>query len=261
MTLNLGKTKFTLQKKGFAFLGIVPLLMATAWIPVTCPACHGTGHMSSYGMEHVTIIEKPYVIESVSTRDVCDSYLKYYMKIIIMLQNDGDQDATGYLVLQILDPSSNYTFDIQHVAARVGAGMTAPNEAEVIFNMPLDASKNKLPTVLASVPDDRHACSECNGTGKVVLNSWALSKKKWELHSSTNVLWELRTDPISLDEFEGGIHVPVLDEYGHPVFDADGFVVMEYIMDDGGVWIQAVDDNGIPILDSQGRTIDIYVYN
>jgi len=259
MSLNLGKTKITLQKKILAFLGFVPLLLATAWIPASCPACHGTGTISSYGMEYITLLGEPNIVSSPQPQKIyCGSWLVYHRDIILTLQNNGDKDVSGFIILQMIDPVSNYTSAPQTVAVFVSAGQIAPQQVHAVLEMPTDESY-ALPILLASIPDDNHTCEECNGTGKVMLNNWMLSKKRWELSNKRISFGERPPDIPYEEDREGWIWVPMLDLNDKLILGDDGFPIYVQIEDLGGAWIIAIDDNGEPILDPNGTPIQIFI--
>ena len=262
MALNLGKHKFTLQKKAVAFFGIVPLLLVTAWIPVPCPACHGSGAISSHGMAYVTLAEPPVVTTSGAPQKIyCDSWLLYKTGIILTLQNDGDQDASGFVVLRWTDPVSGYLSETQTVAISASAGKITQQRVSVVLTMPEAESSGTLPKVLVTIPDDRHPCDECNGSGKVMLNTWLSSKKRWELSNSQVVLGENTIDVPHEEDLEDWLWIPILDENDKPILDGNGFPLREYVEDHGGIWQDAVDENGNPMLDGNGNQIKIYIMN
>lgn len=217
MTLNLGKSKFSLHKKALVFLGIVPILLVTAWVPATCPACHGSGEISNYGMAGVTLVERPSVRKSFSWNIVCGSYLMYQMEIVLTLQNDGDQDAYGFVELYMTDPISNYQSDVSIVAVSVSAGNVAQIIVAPTFTIPREYSKSQLPIVEAKVQSDYCPCKECNGTGKVALNSWGLSKKRWGLHSTKTLVWEHAAEAPPFLDLEGWGFVIWIDEDGNEI--------------------------------------------
>jgi len=222
VTLNFGKSKFTLQKKFLAFFGIVPLLIATAWIPVPCPACHGEGMISNHGMVGVTVVEKPLITKSTSWLIVCDSWLMYQMEILLTLQNDGDQDAYGLIELYLTDVISNYISDMQVAAVSVSKGKTAQQKVTVMFTIPLEYSRSSAPTIVAKVPNDYCVCRECNGMGSIMLNALPLTLRKWELHNNHNMVWEHTTDAPPFEELEGGYWAIEVDSNGDPVLDDNG---------------------------------------
>jgi len=215
MVLNVEKSRFAMQKKLLAFFGVVPLLLATAWVPTTCPACHGSGVISNHGMEKVTLIEPPSIRKIVSWNIVCGSWLLYQMELLLTVQNDGDMDAYGFVEMYMTDHVSEYKSDTQNAAVAVSAGSVAMQIVTVAFTIPREDSKSVLPGVVANVLDDYCTCNECKGEGKVMLNSWFFSKKRWELHSTKTLVWEHLWEPPPFEDLEDWMWVDIEDEYGN----------------------------------------------
>ena len=261
MTLNLGKRRLSIQKKIFAFFGIIPLLLTTAYFPITCPACNGTGIISDYGMEYITLLGEPSIISSPPPQKLyCGSWLKYRMEILLTLQNHGSQDVSGFIMLQLVDPISGHQSDSKNAAVFASAGLIEQQQVSVELEMPVGESF-ALPTILASVPDDHHTCKECNGTGKVALNAFFLSKKRWEL-DNTNISFGARPpDSVDHPDKEDWMWIPQLDFYNKPVMDDNGFPIYVQVEEFDGSWVQALNDDGTPMLDGNGQSFLIYLMN
>jgi len=215
MVFNVEKSRFAVQKKLLAFFGVVPLLLATAWVPATCPACHGSGKISNHGMEGVTIVEQPAIRKTVAWSIVCGSWLMYQMELLLTLQNDGDQDAYGFVEMYMTDYVSEYKSDTQSVAVAVSAGSVAKQIVTVSFTIPREDSKSVLPGIVANVLDDSCTCSECDGTGNVTVNSWFFSKKRWGLHNTRTLVWEQLAEAPPFEDLEDWFWVEIEDEDGN----------------------------------------------
>jgi len=259
MVFNKRLHAFSSQKKSLAFICAVPLLLATAFVYVPCPVCHGVGTISSYGMEHITLVDSPVIVSMPQPQKIyCGSWLEYRVEVIITLQNHGDQDVAGFVMLQLTDPISGYSSELCGVAIFASAGKISPQQVTTPIQMPVSESFAK-PIVLASVPEDITTCKECNGAGKVVLNAWFLSKKRFELNDKRFSFGERFPDVPHEESKEDWIWVPSLDINYKPILDDSGFPILEQVEDFGGTWVIALDDYGNPILDGNSQIILIYV--
>jgi len=217
MVLNLRKLRFTLQKKTLAFLGIVPLLLVTAWVPADCPACHGNGVVSMQGMSDVTLVGNPSVRKLFPWSIVCGSWLMYQMELVITLQNDGEQDGYGFVDLCMFDPISKYQSDSQRVAVYAAHGNVTQQVVVTALTIPREYSMSSLPVIMAEVAGDHQECIECSGTGKVVLNSWFFVKKRWGLHSTVTTAWMQPVEYSNFEELEGWDFVLWYDDEGNEI--------------------------------------------
>jgi len=157
----------------------------------------------------------------------------------------------------MVDPISEYKSDVRSVAIYVGAGLVSRQQVHVSFDIPTEESKS-TPTIIANIPSDDCTCKECNGTGKVKLNAWALFKKRGEL-SNKQISSEERLPDFPYEEDRNWIWVPMLDLNDKPILGDDGFPIMIQIEDLGGSWVLALDDDGSPILDANGTPIQIFI--
>ncbi len=172
----MANTKFKMQKKHLAFFTIVPLLALTAFIKVPCPVCGGTGQISSTGMEDVHII-------NLDTKEVsifqagCDSYRVYQYDIKLTLENWGEHDAGGYVNLILVDYQTGKVLDdTAFTVVEVPAKTSVEHTTTSYFSMMTTVDMPNRTTVAAQVLKSNVPCKACEGTGKVALNSWALSK-------------------------------------------------------------------------------------
>lgn len=164
--------RFRFQKKYIAFLTIMPLLAVTSLFQVECPVCHGTGHMASMpAMENVEIVsaesEELYV-----TREICEAFIAYKYNIILILKNNGSEDAEGYIKLVLKDFSEGRVMDIQYLSTAIPGESAIEATYTVWFGTGLDVPGRTdvfAEVVTGEIPDET-----CGGTGKVSANTWLL---------------------------------------------------------------------------------------
>ena len=171
---NIGK-KFKLQKKHLAFFTIVPLLAATAFIKAPCPTCHGYGVVSSTGMEEV------YVTKMVSNEVGlflvgCDTYRVYQYEITLTLENYADHDAGGYINLVLIDFYAGRKLDAQFTVVEIPAGTSVEHTCIVYFRTSNTIDRPNRTEIQTEVLKSNVDCKACFGTGKVALNTLALSR-------------------------------------------------------------------------------------
>ena len=173
---NLNNKKFRLQKKHIAFFTIVPILAATAFIKAPCPVCSGTGVVSSTGMEDVHVINLDAKEISIF-RAGCDTYRVYQYDITLTLENWSDHDAGGYVNLVLVDYQTGRKLDdTAFTVVEIPAKTSVVHYTTTYFTMNATVDQPNRTTVAAEVLRSNVPCKACNGTGKVALNSWALSK-------------------------------------------------------------------------------------
>ena len=167
--------KIKLQKKHLAFFTIVPLLAVTAFIKAPCPICHGEGQVSSTGMDEV------YVANMVGTeitsifKDGCDSYRVYQYSITLTLRNDANYDAGGYVNLILMDYQTGKRLDTQFLIVEVPAHTLVENTNTVYFMTTSVLDRPVVTEIVVDIIKNNVDCKACAGTGKVTLNSYALS--------------------------------------------------------------------------------------
>ena len=165
--------RFRLQKKYVAFLTVVPLLISTALINVTCPVCQGEGSvLSTPGMEKVELTR----IESEEIevlRDACGMYLLYHYEITMVFRNNGFEDATGYVKLVLIDFTEGKPLDKQYTVL----DFPAETAIDVAYNVWFRAGLNEpqktevaAEVLTGDIPDET-----CNGTGTVPINTWFIA--------------------------------------------------------------------------------------
>jgi hypothetical protein len=173
---KLSTNRFRLQKKHIAFFTIVPMLAATAFIQTTCPVCHGEGAVSSTGMEDVHII-KLEAKEISIFRAGCDTYRVYQYDITLTLENWSDHDAGGYVNLILVDYQTGRKLDdTAFTVVEIPSKMSVEHKTTTYFTMNAMVDQPNRTTVSAEVLKSNVPCKACAGTGRVALNSWALSK-------------------------------------------------------------------------------------
>ena len=167
--------KFKLQKKYLAFFTIVPLLTATAFIKVPCPTCHGDGIVSSTGMDEV------YVVKLISTEVSifmigCDTYRVYQYDITMTLDNYADHDAGGYINLILIDYNTGHKLDTQFTVAEIPANTSVEHTCTVYFTASITIDRPNRTEIQTNVLKSNVECRTCAGTGRVALNTLALSR-------------------------------------------------------------------------------------
>jgi hypothetical protein len=188
----MNNTKFKFQKKYVAFFTVVPLLAATALIKVPCPVCGGTGTVSSTGMDDVHITNL--VSNEVSIfRAGCDTYRVYQYDITMTLENWGEHDAGGYVNLVLVDYQTGRKLDTQFTVVEVPANSTVIHTTTTYFQMYASVDEANRTYVAAEVLTSEVPDTACNGTGKVALNNWMLSKSLKDTFVSTQ---RVPTPPI-----------------------------------------------------------------
>jgi hypothetical protein len=171
----MAKTKFKLQKKHLAFFTVVPLLAATALIQVPCPVCGGSGNVSSTGMDTVQVTNlTSHEIARFSAG--CDTYRVYEYDITLTLENSGDHDAGGYINLVLVDYFTGKILDTQFTVVEVPAQTSVEHTSTTYFQMSVSIDMPDRTEIKADVLTSDVECKACDGTGKVAMNSWALSR-------------------------------------------------------------------------------------
>jgi hypothetical protein len=172
MTLPWMRSKLKVQKKYLAFFTVVPLLAATAFIQVPCPVCSGSGVISSTGMSDVVVTS----LESVEQATFlvgCDTYRVYPYDITLTVQNEGDQDANGYVALILINTKTGKVLDTQYTVVDVAAGTLLQTKFAMSFMVSI-LEQPDITEISAKVLNNNVPCDACVGSGKVALNSWPL---------------------------------------------------------------------------------------
>jgi hypothetical protein len=160
---------FKIQKKYFAFFTIVPLLIASAIIKVPCPVSEATGYISPNGMRWVSISDIQATSGGVYLA-FCGIYRIYPTDITITLSNNGEDDASGYLSLSLVNWVDGQVLDSQYVVVHIPAGKQVSSIYNIFFQTNVDDPQTVK--VNAKIVGSDIICKACNGTGKVTLNSW-----------------------------------------------------------------------------------------
>ncbi len=166
--------KYRLPKKYIAFLTVIPLLVMTSIIQITCPVCSGTGHMNSTpGMENVELTN-PQSKEIGITRDVCGAYIVYIYDIILPLQNHNTYTVEGYVKLMLREYREARVMDVLYLPVRL-LGETA---MEITYRIGFTSglAVEMQTKVEAEVMSGDFLDETCNGTGKLPLNAWVLAR-------------------------------------------------------------------------------------
>ncbi len=162
--------KFHFQKKYLAFFMVMPLLLITSFVQVNCPVCGGTGVVTnSLGMEKVRIISIE--SEEIGTMyHACGMFIMYGYDVKITLENQGDQDAAGWLKLVLIDFLKGTPEDNEYTIVKVPAKSSWEYQFRVWFQSNHDqkrVTEVKAAILTGEVPDET-----CAGTGKVALNRY-----------------------------------------------------------------------------------------
>jgi hypothetical protein len=174
MTLSFGKSKFNFQKKFIAFFGIIPLLLATALVRVPCPVCGGSGSISSTGMADVTLVNDTTFALRTTWMVTCNTYRVYQMDVTLDLQNAGQENANGFVSLDLIDVSSGKVLDAENVIVSVNAGQMTEQTVVATFIVAAVDDPQQAVHIVAIVRNGNVSCKACSGTGKVALNAWPL---------------------------------------------------------------------------------------
>jgi len=191
--------KFKLQKKHLAFFTIVPLLAVTAIIQTPCPVCHGSGHVSSTGMDEVNITNMTSSEVSVFQFG-CDTYTIFRQyEITLTLENHADHDAGGYININLFDYRTGQKLDSQFVVVEVPAHISVEHTSTVYF-MTRAADRPEVFEMMADILHNNVNCKACDGTGKVALNSYFLSRNlKDTLFASQRIETPAPPPPLYID--------------------------------------------------------------
>jgi hypothetical protein len=165
----LHKNNFRLQKKYLAFGIIVPLLLATALIDVPCPVCHGTGSISSTGMENVSIVANSFTLKTSGDVHGCVEYRAYVYDVVLTLKNTSpDVDAFGYVMLGLVDNKDGKLLATQYSVVVVPKNAQNTVAFTTTFTTSLDSPA--ATNVTAETVVTKRPCPVCGGTGKIALN-------------------------------------------------------------------------------------------
>lgn len=179
MTFVFKGTKLRIQKKILAFFTVVPLLAATAFIQAPCPVCNGTGAVSSTGMSGV-VVSGLESVEQDSFLVGCDAYRAYEYDVTLTVQNEGDQNAGGYISMILINTKTGQLLDTEYTVVEVAVGMSLKTEFSIAFLVSTMLEQPDITQVRAKVLNNDVPCNACSGKGKVALNSWPLLKSMKE---------------------------------------------------------------------------------
>jgi len=122
-------------------------------------------------MENVEIVsaesEELYV-----TREICELFIAYKYNIILILKNNGSEDAEGYIKLVLKDFSEGRVMDIQYLSTAIPGESTIEATYTVWFGTGLDVPGRTdvfAEVITGEIPDET-----CDGSGKVSANTWLL---------------------------------------------------------------------------------------
>jgi hypothetical protein len=163
------KNNLKVQKKYLAFGLIVPLMLATALIRVPCPVCHGTGEISSTGMENVSIVSDSFTLKTTGDVHGCVEYRAYVYDVVITLKNTSlDKDAVGYVMLGLVDSKDSKLLATQYSVVVVPKNAQNTVAFTTTFTTSLDSPA--ATNVTAETVVMQTACPVCGGSGKISLN-------------------------------------------------------------------------------------------
>jgi hypothetical protein len=203
MTISFGKTRFNFQKKYMAFFAIVPLMFLTALIKVPCPIDGGTGNISSTHMDQVTVLGDPTFELKTSWMVTCNSYRVYQMNVTLQLQNDGEEEANGFVSLFLIDVTSGKQLDAQNVIVDVRSKTITQQTVLATFIVVAADDPQQAVHIVAKVRDGAIEDPVCGGTGKVALNTWLLDKSIKTSAAQSEVYETPLLPPLRVD-VEGG---------------------------------------------------------
>ena len=164
--------RFKFQKKHLAFFSVVPLLLITSFVEVDCPVCEGTGVVSnSLGMENVKIVEME-SREIGTMYHACGMFLMYGYEVNMTLENQGDQDAIGWIKLVLIDFEEGKPTDNRYTVVEVPANSAWEFQFSAWFQSNHD--EKRVTEVQAAVLTGEVPDETCDGTGKVALNQYPL---------------------------------------------------------------------------------------
>jgi hypothetical protein len=104
----------------------------------------------------------------------CDAYRAYQYDITLTVQNEGDQNAGGYVSMILINTKTGQLLDTQYTVVEVATGMSLKTEFSMAFLVSTMLEQPDITEVRAKVLENDVPCSACSGTGKVALNSWPL---------------------------------------------------------------------------------------
>lgn len=160
----------------FVFPVVVAALFGTSILQANCPVCSGTGKLShSIGMENVRIISLESRMLS-SRQDACTGYIVTRAKPVFTVTNTGPEEASGYLLLHLVDLATGKILISQHMPVKAGPNAMTVFDSEIAFaydtiDRPPEEMELQAEVVLDAVP-----CLACGGSGKISLNSFPLVK-------------------------------------------------------------------------------------
>lgn len=165
-------TGFKFQKKYLAFFTFVPLLLITTFVEIECPVCNGNGYiLSNPAMEQVRLVE----IESKELQTMyhaCGMFLMYLYDVKITLENQGFEDAQGWLKMVLVDFEDGKPADAQYTVVSVPAGSAWVIEYELWFSSNHD--EKRVTEVQLEILTGEISDETCDGTGKIPINTWPL---------------------------------------------------------------------------------------
>lgn len=203
MNITFGKHKFRLQKKVMAFFGIIPLLIATALIPVPCPVCGGTGQVSSTNMDGVSILGDTTATVVQSWLVTCNTYRKYQMDVTMQLQNTSTEPANGIVSLILTDVASGRELSGINVVINVGPETVTTLTVPAVFGIAVVDDPQQTVHVVAKVRYTNSPCEACGGSGRVALNAWPTYNSIKDNYKQTLVL-EQQYNPLVRVDTEMG---------------------------------------------------------
>jgi len=191
--------KFRSQKKYIVFLTVIPLLVVTSLVKAECPVCQGTGTMSFMpGIENVELLN----VESEETyisRQFCEMYILYKYNVMLSLKNNGPDEVGGWIKLILREFRKGKVLDIQYLYIDFPGETTMDCTYVVWFRSGLDAPL--LTEVHAELETGEIPDLTCNGTGKVLINTWHLVNYLKESFLETARVEQEFRPPIYYDPF------------------------------------------------------------
>ncbi len=189
-----------LQKKYAAFLFVVPLLVLTAMVEVSCPVCGGSGKVNNNQAMESVQISHVQAKELGVKRNTCGLFLVYSYQVIISLENAGPGTATGWLLLYLIDYAAGKPMDRQYTVVEIAGKTSVDVTYNVLFLSGTDEPRRT--EVRAEVFQGEVPCQSCNGKGRVPLNAWPIVnglKEKFIQLQQIEKPWSVPPWPIDLE--------------------------------------------------------------
>ncbi len=187
--------------KKIIFFVIVIALIATAFIEVDCPICEGKGSIEgSHNMGLVRVLRvEDRIIDSVE--DACSGYIVTKARPVIYLNNLGTDKAIGWLKVDLLmHGDTNKPLATQYLKIELEGETSSTVQSLVVFayytgDLPNNDLSLRVSPMTGGITD-----TSCNGSGKVAMNKFWLTK-----HFKEDIAYEIQEqETLEPDMTHGG---------------------------------------------------------